>query len=943
MVAAWTGALVGRNGEFEQLAQIGLQPADCGVEVVVVRGEAGIGKTALVRRWTAAVIASSTETVIATGHAVPLAGGAIPYGVASDLLSDLVDEVGVESALAALGAAAAQSLAGLVPSLATTGAPQPVDRGAVFRASQRLLKALTTERLVVLVVEDLHWADEASCDLVKFWANTLSRSRLVLVVTSRDVGEPDEIVARLGALERLPVTTCVALRPLADDEVTALVRHLTDSLNEGDLDRIRALSAGVPLYVEELVASGADGLPRTLRLDLANRLTALGERGGRVLQVAALEPRGFDIDTLGAVAVSDAEEVGDAIDRGLEEGLLDPEGAGRWRFHHELLREAVADTLTPSAARTAHRRWAERLGEAGDDAPLDDLIAAAGHWRAVGRSREALDALVRSAYTGARRGHHGLMAILLREALDLDLAGVALASPEEHDQILADYLGSIPIVDQVEAIIDAERERVDKATDVRRIWLDLELATTTGAMTAAAVVSMREALSRHPSDPLARVTMSKLMRVHLGLGDDKAALIETMDSLLEMDRFRGANVVIERAEWLSFIDDDLDNKAHYRMWSDALASASTQRDREQALARLVHGLVGLGRLEDGLDRSQEFFTLAPGPEQSKWWYIVAKLAAHALELLGRWSEAEGLYRRVAVRDGFDDGLRVGLAALVFMAMSKGDEAAVGELGEEIGMLAAPPGRGVIGFRERFASDIVLAHVVAAADPVRARALLVPALQVMSMGEEIRPQEEALLLAARIVGVEPEAEAEFCDVTLRAARSRLYDGPLDEAWLREVEARVGAAQGRATPDDWRAVVERWDSLSVPFHAAESRLAWADLLLHEGDRDQARDVLSRALEQAEALGAAPLAREVRGLAARGGVRLPGDRVHAQDGGLTRRELEVLSLLASGSTNEEIGRALFMSSRTASVHVSHILAKLGATNRTEAGAVARLRGLA
>ena len=167
--------------------------------------------------------------------------------------------------------------------------------------------------------------------------------------------------------------------------------------------------------------------------------------------------------------------------------------------------------------------------------------------------------------------------------------------------------------------------------------------------------------------------------------------------------------------------------------------------------------------------------------------------------------------------------------------------------------------------------------------------------------------------------------------------------------RAEQSRLG---GRSDPVRWWAAAVAWERLAYPFEAAYARFRQGEALLAGGSRHkQAETVLRPAGQTAVALGAAPLRREIELLAQRGRLRLEGhaDTAQARPApsplaslGLTRREAEVLALLAEGRTNRQIGQALFITEKTASLHVSHILAKLGVAGRGEAAAVAHRLGL-
>lgn len=205
--------------------------------------------------------------------------------------------------------------------------------------------------------------------------------------------------------------------------------------------------------------------------------------------------------------------------------------------------------------------------------------------------------------------------------------------------------------------------------------------------------------------------------------------------------------------------------------------------------------------------------------------------------------------------------------------------------------------------------------------------------------------DLLLMAAGLTWSSQEADEVYNKLVERAAESALdQDTPLDVPFSLTVKAHLARARGDDDSRAWRSAVDSWSRLGAPYRAAENTLSLAQALVQEGDRDGAAHVLGPALETAESLGARPLADGMRSLAARARLRLPGSEMvrHGGTGPLTAREHEVLQLLAEGMTNDQIGLALFMSPRTASVHVSRILVKLGASNRTEVSAIAHRRGL-
>jgi DNA-binding CsgD family transcriptional regulator len=238
---------------------------------------------------------------------------------------------------------------------------------------------------------------------------------------------------------------------------------------------------------------------------------------------------------------------------------------------------------------------------------------------------------------------------------------------------------------------------------------------------------------------------------------------------------------------------------------------------------------------------------------------------------------------------------------------------------------------------------------------------VPAeLSSLCYGAALRLEADRAELAAARRRADEGAAARRRAVPVIAALDRLSDSPSPQARIPLVvcalllaQAEQSRLEGRSDPERWRAAAGAWERLEYPFEAAYARFRQAEALLAEGgSRPQAEQVLRRAHRTTVALGAEPLRREVELLAQRGRLSLQEqvDTVAECDGpdspaaslGLTRREAEVLALVAAGRTNRQIGQELFITPKTASVHVSRILAKLGVAGRGEAAAVAHRLGL-
>lgn len=952
MGAPRSPVMVGREHELERLVDAWRQADEGRAQVVVLRGEAGIGKTRLVRAFIEDLERREPKVEAAWGHAVPLAGGAIPYGVASDLLCDLVASVGVDIVEHTLGDDV-RALGAVVPGLG--GGARRVDRLALFGASQHLLRRLATDRTIVLVVEDLHWADAASADLFAYWARTLDRARLLLVLTSRNAEDSDDLAAALSELSRLPHASDLAVGPLSALETAAQVEALAPADFAVPVEQIRALSGGNPLYVEELVAAGGAGVPDSLRLDLTARLASLDEPARRVLGCAALESRPFRLETLAEVSGVGADVVDTAMDAASAQGLVDPASTGRWRFHHELLREAVATTVPPTRQLKTHRRWAEVLG-ADPAAPVADIIGAADHWEAVGPSSEAYRALVRAADAVERSRAGALSSNRWTRVLRLLNAAPQMVDEEEYDDALAGFSRVFAEHREAVEIIDlAEAGRSD-STEARRTWLWLlryrvgqflpERARPTP--TVAELVAARDRLLDSAAVRPSALMLDVLVMLAYCLSNQDAVVENrtTVDALEAKAAELGlsADYLIHVAmQRLSCLEVEGTGRDRVLLLRQCVTDATYLDQSHRATAQWLLGLqlLGNGDVRGAVLQGEESLRLLHDDMADPVWYLAASGVAEAHTFAGGWDRAVELLEPCASTESTAIHLRA-VALIALIALRRGDAYLAGEvLGSSREYASLEDS--AIGYWQRFMPVLARASLLERVDPADARETLEPLL-ALTQARYLELVGACLVVAARLAWRDPASGPEYASRVRALAASTLVDGPLDAAYLGEVEAHLARAEGVESVDSWKPVVAAWDELGVPFSAAEAGLRLAEVQLGDADRDGATDSLGRALALADGLGARPLADEIHALAARARLRLPGHERSGEleRGGLTEREFEVLQLLVTGQTNDQIGAALFMSPRTASVHVSRILAKLGAANRTEVASIAHRRGM-
>jgi len=962
-------AFVGRHGELGELHDA-LADAETGAGgLVLIEGEAGIGKSRLVSEFAAG--AGATAEVHVTS-CLPFAQS-LPYAPVAALLDRL-----------AAGAAGGIAL----PASVT----DPGDRFRFFRSITEQLVAWSARRPVVLVVEDLHWVDESTGDLLLFVAEAARSAHLMLVATTRPA-EPDAPGPRTAVdeLVRTGRARHLTIGPLGDDEVGELLTGIlgvppTPALLERIVDR----ADGNPYFAEELVAAGATAdLPASVGGVVMRRVARLDEATQEVLRAAAVIGRRVDATLLSHVVT---EVASDSLDAALREALrhqLLVAAGDELAFRHALGHEAVYGSLLPTERRALHERVATaltarpELAVAGGEA----LVAAelARHWHAAGRATETLAASVRAA-RAAELTHAPIEAQLhYRRALEVwpqvpdapDVAGIdrlsLLQRSADAASLAGDHRAAVELAEQLLEELDADRqpelyehilgrralylwyggeaERSKRSTAALRARQTTEWSPTTIARWTGVAHQLALELHYLEALPLAHDAVDGAR-----LFSGPAGLAHALHVLGSLESHLGCHADaidhLQRSLALSRECGDTERVgATWHNLSEALSHAGRHEEAATTARRAVVELRDLG-----LDRSYVGFN--------------AGRVTAACTALGRWEDADRISGE-ALHDHAQPYLvlpasTARLHLLVRQGRFEAAEAIAAGIGTEFGQY------------DYIVALVGLARSEIAAwrrDWPGARAELEHVRTVVSRTDEVIV---ALQLAALTARVEADAYSwarlTATPTDLAAARATV-DGCIStvEALVHKVEDAVGCCSLPRHADLVLAHAERsrlddpapalpWDALAAgsfatPYVTAYARWRQAEALLgsvRRADRTPAAELVRAAWVTADQLGAAPLAAELADLARRARIDLvegaaddsvtvaSGDGDALQSLGLTAREIEVLRLLGAGLSNREIGEALFISAKTASVHVTHILQKLNVSTRVQAAiAAGRLDG--
>ena len=826
--------------------------------VVLLRGEAGIGKSTLIDRF----LSDTAERA----H--------ILVGACDDLLTP-------------------QPL-GPIWDIARNEAPLTEllsngDRRAVMEAILDLLSR--SLRPTVLVLEDTQWADEATLDLIKFLGRRIARTNSLVILTYRDA-EVDLDHPLRQVIGELPMQSILRM-PLARLSAEAVTSMVGDE--SFDVDEVLALTGGNPLFVSEVLASGTDAVPLSVRDAVLARALKISPGARAVLDLVSVVPSSVERDLVDHI-MSPSD---DLLNESVRQGLLRVDGA-TLAFPHDLQRHAIESSLDAAERHDLNRQVLRALGKSADPARL------------VHHAREAddIDAIVTFAPRAAKA------------AMEIESTAEAVS----HFRTLEPYLDRITINQRADIVHDWGREEYyldnaaavsifDRAVDLRRVaGNEQDLART---LTMAARVNRS----------FARPTES------LAYASEAVAILEPFGPSPDLAKSQSFRAFLE---WIYSDEDD----EILRLVNQAIAIAEAVGDGEAMIPALYvkgnlifsHGdLSGMSLIEESYERAQQ--------ANDRWNEILALITMAGMS---------GDVRNVARAADFaqrarDTAARYEIRTLEVNGQSmysefllwKGDWTAAEDAAVEI-----------LGSNPTIEAQVwrILGTIQARRGRKEARAT------ILRMWEFASPAEGLTILDTAAAGL-----AEYMWLTedrdpdlIQGLREIMADGiakgtPWPSGafafWMWKLglldECPAGTADfyGWIIKGEYRKSVEFWRERGIPY---EEGLA----LMHGTDPEQIE-----AIRIFEDLGAVATANKVRHVLMDKGIKVPrGKSLATRDhaAGLTARQAEVLDLLAQGRTNTDIADELFVSHRTVENHVSAILMKLDVPNREAAVDAAQSQGL-
>jgi DNA-binding CsgD family transcriptional regulator/Tfp pilus assembly protein PilF len=965
-----TPHIIGRQPQLLALAEH-LAAARLGAgRLVLISGDAGGGKTRLLREFQAQAAAPSLEGYCYDEEP------AVPYGPWLQILGRLVR---------AAGAAAVREQAGpwlsdlsrLLPELAgpetsTSLDPDPqMQKRRLFEAIYHLIQPAPGEDVRIVALEDIHWADPTSQELLRYLARAIEHDPILVVCTYRS----DELHRRhplntlIAYLTRERLYHEVRLAPLSRPETATLLKALLARPLPDDLiDRLYERTEGNPFFLEEIVKALRDqdqlehllaapatdlsslDMPMTVKASILGRTRTLDELTLDVLRDAAVIGRRFTFDTLLGVTGASEAELLRVLEITIQQHLVDEEGDDdAYRFRHELIREALYDDLLGRERRIKHRAVLRVLEEQSAQAP-DSLVS-------------------QLAYHSLQARDLGKAASYARQAGDVAFQMYAYREAVAQYETALEWADSADLrwrADLCYKLAEAATPLGDSRV-TRRRWLEAkDLYAQLGA-------------TRQVAD-----TLRRLGRVAWDLGEVEAAFAQTHEAIKMLEQEPPGQELVMAYSGLSQLHMLSTHGEETIAWGEKALALALELGIEELTAHPLNNigvaLIELGDPERGIASLERSMLLA------KQAGLTADVVRAYHNLSGQLMHLGEIDRAAAMmRQGLEYMRQTGWAAdgvllmhLAWIELERGHwpegdallDQALARRSSLAPMSLAYAGihKAEILFRQgrlpaarerleqilqtQDGADYIAGTVwTLLAQVYHAAGQLDQSVEAMDRALEIWRQRGSTCLDLLKIGVslgtyidagQPDRIAEL----MAALRSNAAasTSPLNQAKIDDLEGLLALHEQRwaAAARHFAAAAAVWQRLQFPFHEALSRRGWAESRLGLGDPPYAAEVkreLERARQLFAGLGAAGELAATEALLA----PPPARSLRVNQGvELTPREREVMALLARGLSNRAIAEALVISPKTAEIHVSNILGKLSLSSRAQVAAYALEHGL-
>jgi len=920
--------------------------------LVVVVGEPGVGKSRLVGEFAADV---DDAVRVLQSHCLELSGPEMPLAPIQGLVHRACRRLGVDAVRRAAGPYLPM-LAVLEPALAAEAAVADVqgvpDQRALFAAVGHLLEQLSGSGPVLVVVEDLHWADGLTVDALRYLALSLEDAPVVVVATVRSGPVADHLRSTLA---RLPQVSVVGLRELSREDAERLAgelaRHLPQAVSAGrplDVASVVDRSGGNPLYLEELITvAGSEELPDSLRGLLLARLESLSDRPRRLVELVALGDPPVRYEELVAATGWTDEHLDAALGQARAAGVLSVASTGRVAPRHPLLGEAARSALAPGRRAALHRSWASALDQAGTATGPQTALAVAYHWAQAGAADPALQAAWAGAQAAAALQAHETRAALLDRVSGLWSLAHTQGIPTDLVDVLAEAARSHELAgsyDEAVARLEQALTLIDTAEDAGRAAM---LLVARGRVEwswrdTSPEPSFRHALALLPAtghdDMRARVLAewadykTNVLQMD-GLGDLANEAVQLAQDCGDVATEAKALRCLAHVEWLTNPAEAEQRQRRAIMLAEQVGDFDVMLSAMGNLANTRAWF--LGERTEALTELQEFWQVAQRRgmhahiQAAGLLIVTGQLQRDAGDLEGA-DESALRAERMLGEHGYTNFCR---AIRADVALVRDDVQAARDLLDD--MVRSPH-----GYLDIAGLDVRAWLTWLDDGPTAAAEVLLPGLlraldggndlAVIGLSNHVLPLARYLRLSQPVMNADSTL-ARAVDAIRGIYRRDVPHDPTAAA----LSATLAALDAADPADHWRTAVAAYDQnpgLTGLYWHIDHLLRLAETTANTAE---ARDSLSVADHLARKLGSQPQTTEIANLRRRL-ERQPGPA------GLTPREMEILELVSQGLTNSQIAAQLFITRSTAGVHISNILTKTDTHDRHQAAHWARDHGL-